>query len=296
MKLFLFGASAAFLLGAMMLVPTRAAAAGKAASGKAASTRATSMSRSGVQFKASTDARSYTPGQPIQVSMAAINTAKRAATLRFSSGQRFDLVLYRFGESAPVYTWSASRMFIQMLGNMTLGAGQSRTFDATLGDEMGALSPGKYRLEARLTDTSGGIAAAPIWFAVKDLALSMTARAAEPRYKLGTPIEIDMAVKNLTGKTNVVPFDSGMTYDVMITDENKNLVWSYGANLRFIRVLGSVTWEAGETKNFSATWNGVALPRETTSPQLEPGRYKIQAVLASTPRVSAPPIYVYLTN
>jgi len=252
--------------------------------------------RSWVTLKAATDQRRYTPGQPIKVRLTATNTFKRGAYLRFTSGQRFDFTVYSVGKSEAVYTWSAARMFMQSLGSLWLKPAQSQSYEANIGDEMGQLKPGKYRLLARLTNSPRRIAAAPVDFEITNLSLSMTARTDKVSYKIGEPVQIEIAVANRAGKANRVRFGSGMTYDVIISDESEKPIWTYGANLRFIRVLGEVTWLKGETKTYSASWNGVALPGETIPAKLKPGRYRVQAVLQSTPQLYAAPIYIDITD
>lgn len=249
-----------------------------------------------VTLRASTDQTRYTSGQPIAVHLTAANTSKRDALLRFSSGQRFDFSVYKLGQREPVYTWSASRMFLQAAGSLRLRPAQKQQFEASIGDEMGSLAPGKYRLLAKLTNSGRPIAAPPIAFEIVDLGLSISARTDKASYKIGEPVRIDVAVANRLARVNTVPFGSGMTFDVLITDEEGRLVWSYGANLRFIQVLGSLTWQPRETKNLSAEWNGVALPGELPAVALKPGRYKVQALLASTPNLLAAPIEIEITS
>lgn len=250
----------------------------------------------GVTFRAALDHTRYSPGQPIQVRLTATNTSNRQVQLRFTSGQRFDIWIYPQGQRESVYTWSATRMFIQALGTLTLKPGQSEHFDASIGDEMGQLRPGKYRLVAALTSSPRRITAAPVTFEVVNLNLTMTARTNKTRYRIGEAVQINMAVTNRARRLNRVPFDSGLTFDVFITDESENPVWNYGANLRFIRPLGEVTWQRGETKTYSAQWDGVALPGENPAARLAPGRYRVQAVLQSTPRVYAAPIYIDIVS
>jgi hypothetical protein len=272
------------------------------ASAKAASTSARTAStettnfRSWVTLKATTDQARYTPGQTIKVRLTATNTHNRSAYLRFTSGQRFDFTVYPVGSNDAVYTWSAARMFIQALGSLWLKPGQSQSYEAAVGDEMGTLKPGKYRLLARLTNSPNRIAAAPVEFEIVERGLAMTTHTDKTTYKIGEPVQIDVAVSNRTSNAQRVNITSGMACDVFISDEAGNPVWNYGANLRFIRVLGDVEWQRGETKNYSMTWNGVALPRETTATTLEPGRYRVQAVLQTTPEVQAPPVFINIAR
>jgi hypothetical protein len=252
--------------------------------------------RSWVTLKASTDRTRYTAGQPIKVRLTATNTHNRGAYLRFTSGQRFDFTVYPVGSNEAAYTWSAARMFIQALGSLWLKPGQNQNYEAAVGNEMGSLKPGKYRLVARLTNTPSRIFAAPVEFEIVDRGLAMTTRTDKTSYKLGEPVQINVAIANRLGKANRVNITSGMACDVFISDEVGNRVWNYCANLRFIRVLGDVTWQKGETKNYSMTWDGVALPRETTATTLEPGRYRVQAVLQTTPEFQATPVYINITR
>lgn len=250
-----------------------------------------------VTLKASTDLARYTPGQPIEVRLSAANISRKPATLSFSSGQRFDFSVYKLGQREPAYTWSASRMFSQIVGSLTLRPGQKQDFEAAIGDEMGSLGPGRYRLLARLSNSPRPVVAAAIAFEIVDLGLSIAARTDKTSYKIGEPVQIDIAVANRLARENTVPFGSGLSFDVLIRDEAGRLVWTYGANLRFIRVLGSMTWRKGETKNFSAVWNGVALPGQAPQPPaLKPGRYRVQALLASTPLLLAAPIDIEITS
>lgn len=252
--------------------------------------------QSQVTLRATTDQARYTPGQPIEVSLVAANTSRRAAVLRFSSGQRFDFSVYKLGQREPAYSWSASRMFAQVTGSLALRPGQKQSFEAEIGDEMGSLAPGRYRLLARLSNIGRPIVAAPIAFEIVDLGLSIAARTDKESYKIGEPVRIDVSVANRLARENKVPFGSGMTFDVLISDEAGRLVWSYGANLRFIQVLGSVTWAPREVKTYSAEWNGTPFIDEALVPVLKPGRYKVQALLASTPSLYAAPIYIDITS
>jgi hypothetical protein len=126
----------------------------------------TVASRSWVTLKASTDKKRYTPGEKIIVRLTATNTAKRGAYLRFTSGQRFDFSVYPVSSKESVYTWSATRMFMQSLGSLWLKPGQSQSYEETIGTEMGELKPGKYRLRAHLTNSPRPIEAAPIEFEI----------------------------------------------------------------------------------------------------------------------------------
>lgn len=249
-------------------------------------------SRSWVLLKASTDKKRYAPGDKINVRLAATNTAKRGAYLRFTSGQRFDFSVARAGSNESVYTWSATRMFIQSLGSLWLKSGQSQNYNAEIGGEMGELKPGRYRLLARLTNTPRPIEAAPVEFEIADSRLSFSARTAKTTYKFGEPVQITATATNTTGAALTVHFDSGLDCDLQVTDAAGKPIWNYGANLRFIRALGDVTWQKGETKTYTITWRNEVLPGSDGNATLKPGRYTLQAVLQSTPQLRAAPIVI----
>jgi hypothetical protein len=274
------------------MLPVHSAPARKHAAATKNSAAKTAASRSWVRLKAMTDRPRYTVGQPITVRLIASNTSKHGAYLRFSSGQRFDFSVIREGSRETAYTWSATRMFILSRGSLWLKPGQSQSYSATIGDEMGPLAAGRYRLEAHLTNSPRGITAPPVRFEVVDTGVSVTAKTDKLVYKVGEPVRVDVALVNQSGAERILPFVSGLTFDGIISDETGKQVWTYGANLRFIRVLGSVSWRKGETKNYTAEWNGGPLPGENGSAVLKPGRYQVQAVLQSTPRVYAPPLFI----
>ena len=262
----------------------------------ATTTQLTSQSRSWVTLTSRTDKKVYAVGQPIQVVLTASNTFKRGAYLRFTSGQRFDFLVYKAGSDESVYSYSASRMFLQALGSLWLKPGQSQTYREKIGDEMGALQPGKYRLVARLANSPRAIVATPIHFEIAAPTLAVTARTDKTTYKVGEDVKIFVGVTNRLKRAKVADIRSGMIADFLVSDENGAPVWNYMANLRFIRVLGDTIWKAGETKNLSATWNGIALPRETIGAAVAPGRYRVQGVLQTNPAIYSEPAYIQITN
>lgn len=270
---------------ALPIAMPRAAFAVKTCAHCDASTRVMKTTGS-ISASAATDETVYSPGQPLRVSITARNAGKRAKTLNFPTSRRFDFSIFRDGESEPIYRWSAGRMFTQVLGSETLAPNETRTFEAGVGDATEQLAPGNYRLEAHLTSSEGSIAASPIHFSVRDLHLEMTAKTDRTRYVIGEPIRIEMQVKNLLDKSNTIRFSSGQTYDVFVTRENAP-VWSDSANKRYAQALRNVVWKAGETQTFSAQWNTKGLPI---------GRYRIQAILSSSPKVYAPTVDIFIVD
>ena len=284
---------AAALICVLSSVTPRAAFAAKSCN-DAASTRIMKTANA-ISVSADTDETVYSPGQPLRVFVTARNAGKRSETLNFPTSRRFDFSIFRDGESALIYRWSAGRMFAQMLGSVTLAPNEMQTFEAAVSDATQKLAPGKYRLEAQLTSSTGSIAAPPIHFSVRDLHLAMTVKTDKTRYQIGEPIRIEMQVKNLLDKSNTIKFSSGQTYDIFVT-RNNFPVWNDSANKRYAQAVRNIVWKAGETQNFSAQWNGKPLPDNADQNTLPPGQYRIQAILSSSPKVYAPTVDIFIVD
>ncbi len=109
-----------------------------------------------LEVSVTTDKPVYAPGEPIRIVFEAVNETDSAATLAFASAQRFDMAIAD-ESGTEVWRWSAGRMFAQMLGQEVLGPEIGRlSYEATF---TGALGPGRYRVEAWLTDRSGNFSA-----------------------------------------------------------------------------------------------------------------------------------------
>jgi len=243
--------------------------------------------KSWVQLSAQTNATKYVTGAPIQVVLAAKNTHSSAAFLHFTSGQRFDLQLFQVGSNSPVYTWSADKMFNMMVGQLKLAPNQTQTFTTRIGDEQGALVPGRYELHAHLTNSSQ-IEAKPVEIEVVASPVRVQATLDKTELKAGEPLAVTITATNTTKEAQTLHFGSGQSFDVFINNEDGQPIWSWGANKRFTMALRSVELQPGETKTFDATWNGEALPDF----KLAPGTYSVQAVLTTNPRVFAAPVRV----
>lgn len=130
---------------------------GQAGSGAAQVTsRMVALSGPTLRVTLTTDKPVYAPGEPIRIVFEVANHTAAPVTLDFASAQRFDLAIAD-ESGAEVWRWSAGRMFAQMLGQEVLGPETGRlSYEATFA---GALGPGRYRIEARLTDRSGDFSA-----------------------------------------------------------------------------------------------------------------------------------------
>lgn len=104
-----------------------------------------------LRLEIKTDRRIYKAGDPVAVSFLLLNTSPTAPVrLTFNTGQVFDLVLSRDGQ--PVWTWSADKLFTQVIQEKTL-APQEFIFEVLLlGPETtSSLAAGEYELEVRIT-------------------------------------------------------------------------------------------------------------------------------------------------
>ena len=247
-----------------------------------------------IALQVRTDKTQYASGEPIKVALKATNIQSKDAYLKFSSGQRFDLQLFKAGVNEPVYTWSANKMFATMIGHVKLKQGQSESYAAEIGSEMGALAPGNYRLEAHLTNSSQ-ISAPPLKFAVvarataaNQAGATLTATTDKTAYNAGETVKIAFTLQNNEKKPMNFEFNSGQTYDVFVRDSKGEQIWNWGANKRFAMIMRTVTLAAGEKQQFSVEWDGRALPDK----MIAPGKYTVQVVYTSKPELRAAPIEI----
>ncbi len=94
----------------------------------------------------STDRPVYVRGEDVTLTLVVRNATGAPQTLEFSSGQRYDFAIE--DARAPVWRWSASQLFIQMLGEETVAPGDSLVYRERF---TGELSAGRYRAEGTVT-------------------------------------------------------------------------------------------------------------------------------------------------
>lgn len=249
------------------------------------------QTKSWVKLTTQLPAQTFKVGQPIPVTLRAQNLHSKGAYLKFSSGQRFDLQVVPIGKTEPIYTWSANKMFLQSLGSLWLKPGAKTTFKTEIGDEMGTLPAGKYRLQAHLTNSSQ-IQAAPVEFEIVAPKIEFKAQTDKTRYKLGETVKVDFSLRNNDSKPATFEFKSGQNYDVFVKDSTGQTVWNWSANKRFLMVSRPITFAAGETQKFNVEWDGRALPDF----KITPGEYTIEVAYESDPRVLAAPISIQITD
>lgn len=247
-----------------------------------------------VDLQTSTDKLRYTVGEPIRVTLKATNIQEKDAYLKFTSGQRFDIRVFKVGQKEPVYVWSANKMFTMAMATIKLKMAQRETYQTEIGSEMGELTPGRYRLEANLTNSSR-VRAIPIEFTIVPRVASnnssqtvITAKTDKTIYKVGEQVKVDFSLQNKATTPKTFNFRSGQNYDVFIRNEAGDLIWNWSANMRFIMISRPITFAPGEKKDFSVQWDGKALPDY----KVTPGKYTVQAVYASDPEIKAAPITI----
>ncbi|MCS6775640.1 MAG: BsuPI-related putative proteinase inhibitor [Chloroherpetonaceae bacterium] len=115
-----------------------------------------------VKVTVSTDKKVYRPGEVIRITLNAKNTQPASVTLRFASGQMFDLEIRRGKDrnGERVWQWAEGRMFTMALRSRVLAPGQALTFVENYGSRemersspvpVPRLTPGTYTVVGILT-------------------------------------------------------------------------------------------------------------------------------------------------
>ena len=98
------------------------------------------------------------PGEPITFTYEVTNTGKTEQTVRFSSGQRFDIIVTQNGKT--VYQMGREKMYTMSLGQIVLAPGKTQAFTETWKPDAGNIKADvSLRAEAFLTPmktASGG--------------------------------------------------------------------------------------------------------------------------------------------
>lgn len=78
--------------------------------------------------------------------------ARKQATLRFHDSQRYDFEV-RDDRGEMVWKWSGDRVFLQVLGEVTLAAGERLSFEEVWEPE----GPGTYVVTGKITADNAGL-------------------------------------------------------------------------------------------------------------------------------------------
>jgi hypothetical protein len=102
--------------------------------------------------------------------------------------------------------------------------------------------------------------------------------------------DIVIVVINTSDKLLPFRFNSGQTFDIVITNETGKEVWRWSREHFFTQVVRSDSIRPKGRWQFQEAWNR----RDNDGNPLEPGRYRITAIITSNPAVNAPPVFVDL--
>ncbi|CCO08754.1 BsuPI-related putative proteinase inhibitor [Desulforamulus hydrothermalis] len=97
------------------------------------------------------DQQVYRPGQEVRITLNKVNVSNRTITLRYNTGQRFELVVRRAADNAEVWRYSRGRLFIQQSAVVTIRPNQTAIYRYVWDqrDDAGRqVRPGDYVLEA----------------------------------------------------------------------------------------------------------------------------------------------------
>ena len=94
----------------------------------------------------STDKEIYATGDVIELTLELENSSDQALVLNFSTGQRYDFAILQ-SPADTVWSWSEERMFMQMLGQETVGPNQVLVYHEQVSPE---LSAGTYTVTGRI--------------------------------------------------------------------------------------------------------------------------------------------------
>jgi len=105
-----------------------------------------------LQTELTTNKASYALGEPVAITLSVTNRGDLPAQLEFANAQKFELTVTRKGRE--VWRWSAGRMLAQVLATITLGPGDTLTFQEEwnqLDNDGDRVPPGDYTVAGWLT-------------------------------------------------------------------------------------------------------------------------------------------------
>lgn len=118
---------------------------------------------------AGTESNTFQPSDRITLAVIIRNRSDAPRTLTVPSSQTYDCIVYA-GDNKEVWRWSAGRMFAQVITELTLAPGESRTFTATwdLTDRTGSpLSPGDYSVVGLVPGRAPGLTSSPVTLIIR---------------------------------------------------------------------------------------------------------------------------------
>ncbi len=126
-----------------------------AATGGAAPPGPAESGLKGLHVSLETDQVEYRPGQALRFRLRVVNPTAAAVTLRFNTGQRFDVTV-EDRNGAVIWRWAEGKLFTQALGQETVGPGESLSYTAIF---KGQLAPATYRARGDIVCAEGPLSA-----------------------------------------------------------------------------------------------------------------------------------------
>ncbi len=112
--------------------------------------------------------------------------------------------------------------------------------------------------------------------------LAVVARSTQTQWRVGTPVALEIEVKNVSDRAAALQFSSGQRFDFAATREGETQpVWRWSMDKVFTQIFGSQTLSAGQSLKFSATWEDPT-----------PGRYRIVGTITANGGIDAAPFTI----
>ncbi|MBW3635830.1 MAG: hypothetical protein KY445_05105 [Armatimonadetes bacterium] len=111
---------------------------------------------------------------------------------------------------------------------------------------------------------------------------AVVARSTQTQWRDGTPVALEIEVKNVSDRAATLQFPSGQSFDFAATREGETQpVWRWSMDKVFTQVFRSQTLSAGQSLKFSARWEDPS-----------PGRYRIVGTIAANGGIDAAPFTI----
>ncbi len=114
------------------------------------------MAESTFGVSLTTDKAFYAPGESIAMELIVFNRSAESLTFDFRDAQHYDFVI-EDAEGNSVWRWAEGRMFIQVLGEETLGPGREEVVYTET--HAGPLQPGDYKVIGALISANRPLSA-----------------------------------------------------------------------------------------------------------------------------------------
>lgn len=218
-----------------------------------------------------TDRVRYAVGDTLKMRYTATNVSGRDLPMRFPSGQNFDVVVS--GEQGVVWTWSATRLFPQVIRDTVFVEGDTFTFEVTepippswaphaggmqieaylaLFDlaEEGGLNRGLTRGYVKFALVGEGGRPAP--FPGKPGQVAVSLKLDKESYASTDTAVASYTLRNVSEDSLTLFFPSGQRYDLSLTEgRSGERLWTWSMNKLFTQAATTLGVAAGESFTFS---------------------------------------------